>query len=356
MFDTVLNPNYPNPPRGEFTKLYLSNNPLPRAPGAIFNLQYLSVLSLRNTQITELPPSIGNLRNLQTLNLSLTRLRYLPGELLNLMKYPSKLQTLTIRPNPFYRADCIDWDEGKDCVQDNEGVVFPEDLRSSDGRMFVWHSGANRPCKPFNTPEENVHFSAWNIRILARSPVQFSDSRGVIVSKFQLPQLGSSSSDSAELPSDLVIETEDLRGPVALPQSKRNQSTVNHNQGGVPSLFELALQACSRSGQLQGLSSYLPPNAPSHLTELLDEIATRSDHHDNDSGDLPCSICGRRVMVPVAQWIEWYKITKTTGTTQESSVPFLRRGCSWKCLPRPVKPGESLTSRGAGWNPFTREG
>ena len=39
-------------------RLYLAQNPLIRAPGAIFNLEFLTVLSLRNTRITELPPSI----------------------------------------------------------------------------------------------------------------------------------------------------------------------------------------------------------------------------------------------------------------------------------------------------------
>ncbi|KAI1765718.1 hypothetical protein GGR53DRAFT_248717 [Hypoxylon sp. FL1150] len=358
IFDSVLNPDFPDTPRDTFTKLYLSNNPLLRAPGAIFNLEYLSVLSLRNTQITELPPSIGNLRNLETLNLSLTRLRYLPGELLNLMKYPSKLQTLTIHPNPFYQPDSLNLDDTQNYASEDEETACSKDWVSPSGTVFrhwLTKDDAHLLDQTEGPPKLDIHSASWDIHILARSPVQFSDSRGTIVSKFRLPHLNLSGSDDAEVPSNMVIETEDLGGSITLPHSKRSQGTTTSNQGSVQSLFELALQACSRSGQLHELSSYLSPNAPPHLVELLDEIAKRSEDHDNNSGALPCSICGRRVMVPVTQWIEWCAITRKyrngagnqhgveyIGHRQGEKVPFLRRGCSWKCLPRPMIPWEQL--------------
>ncbi|KAI1778929.1 hypothetical protein F4818DRAFT_234044 [Hypoxylon cercidicola] len=359
IFDSLLNPDFPNTPRDTFTKLYLSNNPLLRAPGAVFNLEYLSVLSLRNTLITELPPSIGNLRNLETLNLSLTRLRYLPGELLDLMKFPGRLQTLTIHPNPFYRPDHLAsdfaigdvWDES---LHDN--IAFYREWESTDGVVFRhWlnKDDDHRLEKSEYTPDQKDGCPSWDVHALTRSPVQYNDSRGAIVSKFQLPQLDSSDSD-AGLPSDLVIQTEDLRSSPALPRSMRTYTKAGQSR--VLSLFELALQACSRSGQLRELPSYLPPNAPPHFAELLDQIATRGEEHDN-SGDLPCSICGRRVMVPIAQWIEWWEIAHKgkdrTGSRfevrpvgsgkNERAVPFLRRGCSWKCLPSPMEPGQRLS-------------
>lgn len=364
IFDTLLNPDFPNTPRDTFTKLYLSNNPLLRAPGAVFNLEYLSVLSLRNTRITELPPSIGNLRNLETLNLSLSCLRYLPGELLDLMKCPGRLQTVTIHPNPFYRPDHLVPNSAHDDVWDesfHDDVAFYKEWVSTDGTVFRHWLNKNDDHhinQSEYTPDQKDGCPSWDVHALARSPVQYSDSRGSIVSKFQLPKLRLSSPDSsdAELPSDLVVQTEDLRSSPALPRSSRNLHATSPNQSRVPSLFELALQACSKSGQLRELPSYLPPDAPPHFAELLNHIAARSEEHDN-SGDLPCSVCGRRVMMPVAQWIEWWEIgykdkdrigtgfeVRPVGSGQnERAVPFLRRGCSWKCIPSPMEPGERLS-------------
>ncbi|KAI0172893.1 hypothetical protein GGR52DRAFT_580523 [Hypoxylon sp. FL1284] len=365
IFDTVLNPDFPDAPKDTFTKLFLSNNPLLRAPGAVFNLQYLSVLSLRNTQITELPPSIGNLRNLETLNLSLTRLRYLPGELLDLLKYPSKLHTLTIHPNPFYRPDHIassstrddEWDKSLKPRFYKEFVVC---LNGTGTVLRHWlnRTDDHRLDRSRCTSTEHL-CPGWEVHALARSPLQYNDSRGAIVSKFQLPQLRPSEPENsnAELPSDLVIETENMQSPPALPRATRNTCATSPGKSRVLSLFELALQACSRSGQLRELSSYLPPNAPAHFTKLLDEIAARVEEHDNPAGDLPCSVCGRRVMVPVAQWIEWWRIgRKDKGRTNldleirpvgssedEMAIPFLRRGCSLRCLPRPMEAGERLS-------------
>ncbi|XXH02331.1 hypothetical protein Hte_008704 [Hypoxylon texense] len=361
IFDTLLNPDFPNTPKDTFTKLYLSNNPLLRAPGAVFNLEYLSVLSLRNTRITELPPSIGNLRNLETLNLSLSRLRYLPGELLDLMKCPGRLHTVTIHPNPFYRPDHIEPDLVHDDVWDDsfrDDVAFYKEWVSTDGTVFQqWlnKNDAHRLDQSEYVPDQKDGCPSWDVHALARSPVQYSDSRGAVVSKFQLPRLNSSDPD-AGAPSDLIVETEDLCSSPPLPRSTRNLHATALNQSRVLSLFELALQACSRSGQLRELPSYLPPNAPSYFKELLDSFAARSEGHDN-SGDLPCSICGRKVMVPVTHWIEWweigYKDKDRTGANlevrpvgsgdNERAVPFLRRGCSWKCLPSPMQPGERLS-------------
>ncbi|GKT96451.1 leucine-rich repeat domain-containing protein [Colletotrichum tofieldiae] len=66
-------------------QLYLYRNPLLKLPGAIFDLEHLTVLSLRGCRLRELPPAIGKMRSLRTLNLAQNLLRYLPAELLDLM-------------------------------------------------------------------------------------------------------------------------------------------------------------------------------------------------------------------------------------------------------------------------------
>ncbi|KAI0011343.1 hypothetical protein F4779DRAFT_573230 [Xylariaceae sp. FL0662B] len=337
-------------------KIYLANNPLLRAPGALFNLEHLTVLSLRNTKIKELPASIKNLRNLQTLNLSLTQLRYLPGELFDLLEYPSKLESLIIDPNPFFRP----------------GHHKPRAyLRPRPQDADVLHESSFPPVvlqvwlKRKDAPQDNVSYqpvttstglgaARWQTFALARSPVQYRDSRGLIVSKFQLPQ-PKPTPDSPASGQGLVlpIQTESLSSSPALPSSTRDQVTSSGQKSRVPSLFEVALQACSRTTQLRDLSSYLPPQAPPHFVEALDRVVRQGEENAN-SGDLPCSVCKRRVIVPMAEWIEWWNIHNTTipddgleeppgfKIIKEMKVPFLRRGCSWGCLPKPMEYGQPL--------------
>ncbi|KAI1103234.1 hypothetical protein F4804DRAFT_237928 [Jackrogersella minutella] len=357
IFDTVplIGESFPFESKEPSVELYLSNNPLLRAPGTLFNLEHLTVLTLRNTEITKLPPSIGNLRNLEVLNLSLTRLRCLPWELLDLMRFPSKLRSLNIHPNPFYQPDHYASDITVDMdVKDSphESLVrLPDRAVLNNGRQlqFWLDKQDGLPIQPtWLDPNSNINSSKWAIRVFARSPVQYSDSRGVIVSKFKLPQDGPTSEEI----SDQVIQTEDLCSPPALPRSRHSMPISTTNQSRVPSLFELALQSCLRTGQLRDLPSYLPPNSPPHFVEVLDRLVEQSEQNAN-SGDLPCSVCRRRVAVPLAQWIEWWEIGDLVSDEKtrdgpavsgdhETAVPFLRRGCSWKCLPKAMKPGQRL--------------
>ncbi|OTA93183.1 hypothetical protein M434DRAFT_40095, partial [Hypoxylon sp. CO27-5] len=314
----LIDESFPFEPKERRIEVYLSNNPLLRVPGALFSLEHLTVLSLRNTEIIELPPSIGKMRNLETLNLSLARLRCLPWELLDLMRFPSKLRTLNIHPSPFYLPD--KFAAKKDQNAEDGFVVQPEWLDS----------------------ESEMDNAIWDVRTFARSPVQYHDGRGHIISKFQLPQsrpIGSPSN------STITIETEDLSSPPtpppALGRSKRHQSAPSGKQSRVLSLSELALRSCARAGRLRELQDCLPENAPPHLVSLVEQIADRSEQNA-DSGELPCSVCGRRVLIPMAQWIEWCSVahfdpaTKTWATKASGEaeyIPFLRRGCSWGCLP-----------------------
>jgi hypothetical protein len=340
-------------------KLFLGANPLTKAPGALFNLEYLTVLSLRNTQITELPPALGNLRNLETLNLSLNRLRYLPGELLDLLAYPSKLKGLMIHPNPFLRPD-IDlsgWDSrtkfeasSENNILVNKTVFLPSNLNHN-----IWldrRDGSTIDMYQPGVPQ-------WNAILIARSPIQYMDSRGVVLSKFRLPKSQSGFSDTAAgHNAQTTIETEDLASPPSLPPFARTRTAISSTSTGgrVHSLMELALQTCSRTTQLPVLSSYLPDDAPLELREVLDRIVSQSDDNGG-SGHLPCSRCRRRVIVPVAQWLEWWSVKLHDGKllpgslaahpqmsfphgstaredTEEQIVPFVKRACSLACLPQ----------------------
>ncbi|KAF2965577.1 hypothetical protein GQX73_g7975 [Xylaria multiplex] len=163
--------------------LYLSNNRLTRAPGALFNLEHLTYLSLRNNQISELPPSIGKLRNLRELNLSLNRLHYLPGELLHLLKYPSVLSSLHVHPNPFDQPESLRLPEPSDMIRDDgrtDNIILPGFIPLFEGEDLILLVSPNgRSAEDVNQQMSNISLtpSAWQVRLLARSPVQYNDSR-----------------------------------------------------------------------------------------------------------------------------------------------------------------------------------
>lgn len=297
-------------------KLYLANNPLIRAPGALFNLEFLSVLSLRNTKIDELPPAIGNLRNLTTLNVSLNQLRYLPAELLELISHRGKLRSLHLMPNPFHEPKSFSPLEDVAQVEDEAAPPSPE-------------------VKPLQ----------WQLRISGRSPVQFSNSHGDVVSQFRLPWPPADDDHS----SPLLVEMDDLALAPLLPRSSRGNNSSVAEPSRVPSLMELALQSCSRTGlRRSALPSLLAAGGQPHLAKLTQCILDQGEANAN-AGTVPCSTCGRRMIVPLAQWLEWWALSPTN--TQEGGVnntaregimarvPFLKRACSSRCLPKPTARG-----------------
>ncbi|KAI1437843.1 hypothetical protein GGR50DRAFT_609784 [Xylaria sp. CBS 124048] len=327
--------------------IYLSGNKLVRAPSDIFNLEHLTYLSLRNNRIRELPPSIGQLSKLRELNISLNSIRYLPGELLNLLKYPSPVRSLHIHPNPFYRP---------------EGGLPPHSGVHKETYPVVRVGGAlitsdDRSAHEIRRDMENnvVEHDAvtWRATLVARSPVQYSDSRGLVLSRFRLPfeqPLNPDSARSRKKQPD-TIPTEDVSQLPVLDFPGRLYGIASQSSR-VLSLFELASKSASRAAQTWDLASRIPPGAPPSVARTIERIEYQSITNGN-SGTLPCSICGRYITTPVAQWIEWWAISRSewliVGDAQyeplskdenENAIPFLKRGCSQSCVPNPMAVGQ----------------
>ncbi|KAF8637583.1 hypothetical protein AX17_002652 [Amanita inopinata Kibby_2008] len=82
-------------PKGEIA-LYLMANQITTLPQELFNLQKLTILSIRHNRLTFLPPEIKQLTSLHTLNVAYNQLKYLPWEMLQM-----SLTSLIVHPNPF---------------------------------------------------------------------------------------------------------------------------------------------------------------------------------------------------------------------------------------------------------------
>ncbi|KAI0118307.1 hypothetical protein GGR51DRAFT_211714 [Nemania sp. FL0031] len=327
--------------------LYLYNNILTHAPGALFNLEHLTYLSLRNNQISELPPSISKLRNLRELNVSLNRLRYLPGELLNLLESPSTLSSLQIFPNPFYRPGSpLSQLEPSGAVLEGEGGDNVNLIESED----PLHNFSNNDIteQSFEGMSSARPTFEWQVILHARSPVQYSDSRGSVLSRFRLP---SGKPDGASEPAEqyVTLQTEDV-SVLPVPHLPGRDSSLYSKPSRVLSLFELALKSASRAAQTWDLAPYLSPQAPPSVLQSIDRITAQGILNGN-SGTLSCSICGREMMTPLTQWIEWWEISKRnyeplprleplSMDMSENAIPIMKSGCSWNCIPKPRQIGQ----------------
>lgn len=311
-------------------KLYFANNQLRQFPAAILNIEHLTVLSLRNTGLAELPPALASLKHLRTLNVAQNSLRFLPGELLDLMG--DSLTELQMYPNPFFEPkegsalSC--WGAYEYAMSLRRGPQLDETSRSI-------------PSLP-----------------RGRTPVQFSDSAGTVFSDFRLPDPDAPlTSAEKELEMERFDELKRPRG-VAAPDisAMRRFEAV-----GAPSLFDLVLRAAVRYPEPEVMKEAFEACADEGV--LLAGHKTLFDRAFNMHrlGGQPCCVCGRNTLVPRTQWIEFREIIGPSSSIQlalsdnlvyqdggflramgrrpeilpqrQPLVPFLRRGCSWHCIP-----------------------
>lgn len=280
-------------------RLYLSKNLLTTVPGEIFDLQNLKVLSLRHNKLKEVPEAIRKLAHLEELNIAGNDLQTVPWEILELVK-TGKLRRLTVHPNPFIGFNHANV----------AGRVF-EDSGKDHPLMKLWN-----PARHLTPPEPSqpVH--------IADGPVTFFNIDG---------------------------------GPTRLPSKLRDSSLLtdctslaapDRDASRAPSLLEISLQGCSRSPQLQQVKTILNEEGAengSRLLKLAEEI--------NDAGGRRCSVCSRDYILARTEWVEWWDcVPHENGLTRPRDrkkklkpMPFLRRGCSWKCVPRIVKEATRYT-------------
>ncbi|KAK3330586.1 hypothetical protein B0H66DRAFT_68593 [Apodospora peruviana] len=310
-------------------KLFLGNNSLRQFPLAILGIEYLTVLSLRANCLTEIPPAIALLKNLQTLNVAQNSLRFLPAELLDLMKKGGPLCSFQFHPNPFYQ---------------------PQEL------SYCRWGAADYEERTFSPNSEVEVESIWTgitTTLQARTPVQFSDSARRICSDFCFPP------ENTPVREQLVQED---FWEVAVPKDAASRSLTQGpdpvmSRRGPPSLFEVALRAAMRAPELDELSSLLVDEGiPPHLPAAVDRAV-----QIHRMGGQTCCVCQRRMLSPVTEWIEFREVQRTsvklierggTRTEVEQStrmaanwVPFVRRGCSWNCIPYKAREPPSSEER-----------
>lgn len=263
-------------------RLFLSGNSLKELTSEIFELEHLNVLSVRNNELSEIPGAIRKLTNLQEINLSVNQITTLPWEILWLIR-KGDLKQLTVHPNPFMSIE----KEAGDVEHWHHGRGPEGDLQACEYEGPI--------------PEE-----AWAPIHIATSRVQRFDAEGKLVST---------------------------------KTSGKPQSATTQNQTSrAPSLRELALLECNKAPYLD---QFLADDATSaEYPELVIRLLRQAISVRN-AGGMSCSVCHRSFVIPRTQWIEWWDCTTyenglkfpRTSSAELRPLPFLRRGCSWECVP-----------------------
>lgn len=280
------------------------------------------MLSLRSNKLHELPPAIGRLKGLVELNISQNKLQYLPYEILNLFSERSRLETFQIHPNMFYEPTTPQNEEG----EASRGWKF-------NNRVTVGKSARQRRARSSTEYPAWKSHPRWKICYKARTEISYLDING---SHCKGPQLSNNTrSGQRSFPGKIpIVDVDDT--PV--PPTSRTLSRV-------PSLLEVALNACSKAPELPSLQSMLPDAHPEHFPSLLAYATVKKE-----SGGSKCTVCNRNFIVPRTEWIEWWEIAKAEENTTlvsaasplrqiendrdaiEKMVPLMRRGCSWLCV------------------------
>lgn len=320
-------------------QIFLANNSLSYLPPSIWSLENLTVLSLRNNQLTSIPSGIGKLTNLVELNLANNKLRWLPWEILKLLGPGKSLTKLHIRPNPFFvgvKAD-VPFLTGKFTLP-SESSAYEEKIKSLKDDMDVYNSNKSHPARWLCKLMEGIHqtiqqvdrdvLSTHGPKCLWEEPDRFASSC-VYIASTSCWYL-----ESDGMPTRTMKTFAPSRAPLtesyllADPYQSQPKAAA---QSRVPSLLELCMTQCAASPILRQLESLLPPDAPTPVLRALEETCVAV----NDGGRI-CSVCSRSYQIPRVEWIEyWHCIPRNASTLSPEDIflPFLRRGCSFACVP-----------------------
>ncbi|KAI9693846.1 MAG: hypothetical protein M1822_003117 [Bathelium mastoideum] len=308
-------------------KLILSGNRLRSVPPLICNFEHLTVLSLRGNKLTELPHAIGKLQNLVELNVAYNRLRWLPYELLNLLAEGKKLKQFTWLPNSFVEAlpRCTEpryftgqfFAPRSKRAQELLNYLLEQvkDLGGVDQDWFDWMAQLME--------QHGLQFAARVQRgetdTSIVEPIRVAKSR---VTFFNLD--GSLASKSVPSPRTFTSRIPASPAWINASPPKCDGSSF------VPSLFESALRACRASPFFREIQGLLPADVPESVLRGLQAAAEIPDPSGNT-----CTVCGRRYVMKRTEWIEYWFFKRpadTSGRWMLHFTPFLRQGCSWKCV------------------------
>jgi len=300
-------------------KIFVGNNQLEDLPSELWDLENITVLSLRNNLLKGISERVGNLSRLQELNIASNQIETLPFELLYLLR-PRQGPALRFvtHPNPFLLPIKSALLAGQPQLSFRNVLQVQGEVQRlryllsqpSNSSMHVWYSMLLR------TAQEWLKRKVQNPN--AQSGPIFAASTDVTYYDV----------DGAHLRSQRgLAHTASASGSTALAGSPSAPAGLCSN---APSLFELAVQSCRASPWLRQATAselfvYVPPRVEQGINMAL-ESKGRPLH--------TCSVCRRGCVIKRAEWIEyWYCNTGDPSLPATLAfLPFERKACSFGCV------------------------
>lgn len=321
---------------GPFTpslQLYLSGNKLASLPAELFNLENITVLSLRKNNLSRLPSGISRLRNLRELNISGNQITYLPAELLELMKDTSSNKQFTIRPNPLQEPCDFDVPHVPQVVGFDDYRAMTFDHHDIESRRRYIH-GRRNELRRANWLSVNAELHLRLMFARARC-----NDKALKALKGEVHRLRDQKLLVCLASSSVVHRTMDGslcdRTPLSYRATLDSEidTPTRRGRNSVPSLLELALRSVQSTYDLGELAISLPDDVPMTVQKHLDTASNATTDGGNDC----CSTCGRAFLIARAEWMEYWACTESGGwrLTPDDILPFLRRVCSWACVNLP---------------------
>jgi len=367
-------PVYDNelPTEGQFRSLepelciILNKNKLQQLTPSLFDITYLTSLSLRENQIEELPQEIRGLKNLQALDLSRNKLKHLPFDIIHLLQPHGSLERLTtmgnelLEPMPSARfrfSDYVPEVQGTlfdldalplDIVRDNarkelahlyDRLAMYQDRDQAVWRIRYFESWANSFNSGDDARESDVeedvgyypHHPSLQLRdlddpdVMARAPRYMART---LVSYYD--QCGTLSLKSSSLPSSdeeqysILIETN--RGTYGVPASSWYQPASSSR---VFPLVTASLHKALRLAPTEDISTLISNDGAYEVPREVQDILTRAEEntHGGYSMFRKCHTCSREYVVARAEWVEFWSFGLGVFLPLKVSV------CSWGCVP-----------------------
>jgi hypothetical protein len=325
----------------------LSTNQLQAIPPSLFDIENLTVLSLRANWLTDIPSAISRLQRLEELNLASNKLRWLPYEMISLLKNPRL--SANVQPNPFvvgyppgpafdFPNSFYGYQDVKDFLKDRIRYLcsFIADPSHDDPtreracwRLSLLNAQYLKACKDAG--------STTPFRVGSTAPALFTPTGSPFHSSPPAPSLLDPSTSyipaSLDPPHDLADLDPQYQTIMQTHLGATHPTPRRTTPRQPPSLFELALRSCAASPRFASIPALLPLDAPRSVTAALDTARELKA-----LGGQACSVCGAPYVLPRTEWLEWWFVSGEEaggklGWALDGLVPFLRRGCSVGCLP-----------------------
>jgi len=190
----------------------------------------------------------------------------------------------------------------------------------------------------FNLKSQLQHAVKHNTILIAATSICYLDTAGHPVHP-EMPLPSTLPPDETILPARLIKVPpspallnepgKEIDSLDALRPPRPMASATKHSS--VRSLFSLCLRSGSSAVDVRQLRDLLPDNV-SPLAQIGLDAAIQAQQE----GGRTCSMCRRTYIIPRAEWVEYHHILHREQLSSDIDllfVPFLRRVCSWACVP-----------------------